>query len=134
MRTLYSIAISIYSFLLPLAGLFNRRARKLSKGQRKALKKISKKADPKGGYVWFHAASLGEFEQGRPLMEKLKREKPETKIILTFYSPSGYEVRKNYSGADIVAYLPADTPANARRFMKIVKPSRAVFIKYEFWY
>lgn len=133
MRTLYSIAISIYSFLLPLAGLFNRRARKLSKGQRKALKKISKKADPKGGYVWFHAASLGEFEQGRPLMEKLKREKPETKIILTFYSPSGYEVRKNYKGADIVAYLPADTPANARRFMKIVKPSRAVFIKYEFW-
>lgn len=133
MQALYSFAISIYSTLLRIVGIFNRRARLISKGQRKALKKISKKIDPKGGYVWFHAASLGEFEQGRPLMEKLKRNQPDAKIILTFYSPSGYEVRKNYKGADIVSYLPADTRANARRFIKLVKPSQAVFIKYEFW-
>ena len=84
-------------------------------------------------YVWFHAASLGEFEQGRPLMERLRREHPEKKILLTFFSPSGYEVRKNYEGADVVCYLPFDTPLNARKFIRLAKPEAAYFIKYEFW-
>ena len=84
--------------------------------------------------MWFHAASLGEFEQGRPLMEQLRREHPEYKILLTFFSPSGYEVRKNYSGADIVCYLPLDTRLNAIRFLRLVRPVMAFFIKYEFWY
>ena len=83
--------------------------------------------------VWVHAASLGEFEQGRPLIEKLKRENPEYKILLTFFSPSGYEVRKNYAGADVIAYLPLDTPRNAKRFVELVKPEKVVFVKYEFW-
>lgn len=84
--------------------------------------------------MWFHAASLGEFEQGRPLIEELRRTHPQYKVLLTFFSPSGYEVRKNYEGADIVCYLPLDTPLNARRFLRLVRPVMAFFIKYEFWY
>lgn len=84
-------------------------------------------------YVWFHAASLGEFEQGRPLMERLRREHPEKKILLTFFSPSGYEVRKNYAGADVICYLPFDTPFNAVKFVRMARPEAAYFIKYEFW-
>lgn len=85
------------------------------------------------GCVWIHAASLGEFEQGRPLIERLRRERPDVRILLTFFSPSGYEVRKNYDGVDAVAYLPADTPRTARRFVEAVRPSMAIFVKYEFW-
>lgn len=84
--------------------------------------------------VWFHAASLGEFEQGRPVIEAFREEYPAYKILLTFFSPSGYEVRKNYDGADYVLYLPTDTPANARQFVELVNPKMAFFIKYEFWY
>ena len=83
--------------------------------------------------VWFHAASLGEFEQGRPLMERLRTECPEYKILLTFFSPSGYEVRKDYEGADLVCYLPFDTPGNALSFLRLAHPEIAIFIKYEFW-
>ena len=90
--------------------------------------------EPNVKYIWFHAASLGEFEQGRPLIEKIKKEYPNYKILLTFFSPSGYEVRKNYEQADIVTYLPIDTVANAQRFLRIVRPVMAFFIKYEFWY
>jgi 3-deoxy-D-manno-octulosonic-acid transferase len=102
-------------------------------GQRQTFSILKKQIDPDAAYIWFHAASLGEFEQGRPLMEKIKQEKPEYKILLTFFSPSGYEVRKNYSGADIVCYLPFDHYWNARKFLMLVKPAMAVFIKYEFW-
>lgn len=84
--------------------------------------------------MWFHAASLGEFEQGRPVMEALKKEQPDTRILLTFFSPSGYEIRKNYAGADYIYYLPADTPRNARHFIESVQPDAAVFVKYEYWY
>jgi len=105
----------------------------LRKGQQQAFALLKEKIEPDTRYVWFHAASLGEFEQGRPVIEQLKRDKPETKILLTFFSPSGYEVRKNYAGADIVSYLPLDTPINANHFVKLVKPSKAIFIKYEFW-
>lgn len=94
---------------------------------------LKEKIDPDATYIWFHAASLGEFEQGRPLMEKIRAERPEYRILLTFFSPSGYEVQKNYPGADIVCYLPFDFPGNARRFVKMARPAIAVFIKYEFW-
>ena len=104
------------------------------RGERDAIRVLKEKVDPKASYVWFHAASLGEFEQGRPLMEQLRREHPEYKILLTFFSPSGYEVRKNYEGADIICYLPLDTIINARRFLRAVRPVMAFFIKYEFWY
>ena len=104
------------------------------RGERDAFRVLKEKVDPKAKYVWFHAASLGEFEQGRPLMEELRRSYPEYKILLTFFSPSGYEVRKNYEGADIICYLPLDTVLNARRFLRSVRPVMAFFIKYEFWY
>jgi 3-deoxy-D-manno-octulosonic-acid transferase len=104
------------------------------RGEREAFRILREKVDPNAKYVWFHAASLGEFEQGRPLMEQLRKDHPEYKILLTFFSPSGYEVRKNYEGADIITYLPLDTITNARRFLRTVRPVMAFFIKYEFWY
>ena len=104
------------------------------KGERRAVRELRQKVDPEAQYVWFHAASLGEFEQGRPLIEELRRRHPQYKILLTFFSPSGYEVRKDYPGADIVTYLPLDTIANARRFLRAIRPVMAFFIKYEFWY
>ena len=116
-----------------IAALFNRKVKLMVRGQRQTWKTLRKKVREGDSYVWFHAASLGEFEQGRPLMEKLRRLHPEKKILLTFFSPSGYEVRKNYEGADIVCYLPLDTPCNARRFVKRAHISEAYLIKYEFW-
>lgn len=103
-------------------------------GEREAFNVLKKKVDPNARYVWFHAASLGEFEQGRPLMESLRKSHPEYKILLTFFSPSGYEVRKDYKGADIICYLPLDTPINAIRFLRLIRPEVAFFIKYEFWW
>ena len=103
-------------------------------GEREAFNVLKKKVDPNARYVWFHAASLGEFEQGRPLMESLRKTHPEYKILLTFFSPSGYEVRKDYKGADIICYLPLDTPINAIRFLRLIRPEVAFFIKYEFWW
>ena len=104
------------------------------RGERQTIKLLREQVDPTAKYVWFHAASLGEFEQGRPLMERLRELHPEYKILLTFFSPSGYEVRKDYKGADIVTYLPIDTVGNARRFLRTVRPVMAFFVKYEFWY
>ena len=103
------------------------------RGEREAFKILKQKVDPNAKYIWFHAASLGEFEQGRPLMERIRKEYPQYKILLTFYSPSGYEVRKNYEGADIICYMPVDTRLNAIRFLRLVRPVMAFFIKYEFW-
>ncbi len=114
--------------------LFNAKVRRMFIGERRAFRVLREQVDPAALYVWFHAASLGEFEQGRPLMEQLRRTHPEYKILLTFFSPSGYEVRKDYEGADIVCYLPLDTPTNALRFLRCVRPVMAFFIKYEFWY
>ena len=94
---------------------------------------LREKIDRNAKYIWFHASSLGEFEQGRPMMEKIKAEHPEYKILLTFFSPSGYEVRKNYNGADVICYLPFDTPYRVKKFLNLANPSIAVFIKYEFW-
>ena len=131
---MYNIIITFYLIGVAIASLFSEKVRKMWRGEREAIKTVEAKMDPDAKYVWFHAASLGEFEQGRPLMEQLRKEHPEYKILLTFFSPSGYEVRKNYEGADIICYLPLDTRRNARRFLRTVRPVMAFFIKYEFWY
>ena len=131
---MYNLVIYLYQLGVAIASLFNEKVRKMWRGEREAIRVLREKVDPQAQYVWFHAASLGEFEQGRPLMERLRRDHPEYKILLTFFSPSGYEVRKNYDGADIACYLPLDTISNARRFLRTVRPVMAFFIKYEFWY
>ena len=131
---MYNIAIYIYLIGVAIGSLFNKKIKKMWRGEREAVDLLKEKVDSTAKYVWFHAASLGEFEQGRPLIEQLKATHPEYKILLTFFSPSGYEVRKNYEGADIVCYLPLDTIRNARRFLRAVHPVMAFFIKYEFWY
>ena len=133
MKSLYNIAIWFYALAVRVVAMFNPKVRLMWQGEREAYAKIESGLADGDRVVWVHAASLGEFEQGRPLIEKLKRENPEYKILLTFFSPSGYEVRKNYAGADVIAYLPLDTPRNARRFVELVKPEKVVFVKYEFW-
>ena len=130
----YNLIIYLYLLGVAVYSRFNEKVRKMWRGEREAFKILREKVDPNAKYVWFHAASLGEFEQGRPLMEQLRQDHPEYKILLTFFSPSGYEVRKNYEGADIITYLPLDTITNARRFLRTVRPVMAFFIKYEFWY
>ena len=131
---IYNLIIYVYLLGVAIYSRFNEKVRKMWRGEREAFRILKEKVDPDAKYVWFHAASLGEFEQGRPLMEQLRKEHPEYKILLTFFSPSGYEVRKNYEGADIITYLPLDTITNARRFLRLVRPVMAFFIKYEFWY
>ena len=131
---MYNVILFLYLCGVAIASLFNEKVRKMWRGERDAIRILKEKIDPTAKYVWFHAASLGEFEQGRPLMEQLRRDHPEFKILLTFFSPSGYEVRKNYEGADIICYLPLDTIRNARRFLRTIRPVMAFFIKYEFWY
>ena len=131
---MYNIVIYIYLIGVAIASCFNKKVKKMWAGERQAIKVLREKVDPNARYIWFHAASLGEFEQGRPLMEYLRKTHPEYKILLTFFSPSGYEVRKNYEGADIICYLPLDTIRNARRFLRAIKPVMTFFIKYEFWY
>lgn len=131
---MYNIIILIYLTGVAIASLFSKKVKMMWQGEKKAIRTIREKMDPNARYVWFHAASLGEFEQGRPIIERFRKERPEFKILLTFFSPSGYEVRKNYEGADIICYLPLDTPHNARRFLRTIRPEMAFFIKYEFWY
>ena len=131
---MYNVFIYLYLLGVAVCSRFNEKVRKMWHGEREAFSILREKVDPNAKYVWFHAASLGEFEQGRPLMEQLRKDHPEYKILLTFFSPSGYEVRKNYEGADIITYLPIDTITNARRFLRLVHPVMAFFIKYEFWY
>ena len=131
---IYNLIIYVYLLGVAVYSRFNEKVRKMWRGEREAFRVLKEKVDPTAKYVWFHAASLGEFEQGRPLMERLRQEHPEYKILLTFFSPSGYEVRKNYEGADIICYLPLDTRVNALRFLRLVSPVMAFFIKYEFWY
>lgn len=130
---MYSLVIYLYLFAVKVAALFNHKARLLLKGHYHVFKILRAQIQPGERYLWFHAASLGEFEQGRPLMEHIRRNYPQYKILLTFFSPSGYEVRKNYKGADVICYLPFDTPTNVHRFFKYVHPEMAFFIKYEFW-
>lgn len=131
---MYNLIIYLYLLGVAVYSRFNDKVQKMWRGERDAFRVLREQVDPAARYVWFHAASLGEFEQGRPLLEQLRHDHPELKILLTFFSPSGYEVRKNYEGADIVCYLPLDTIRNARRFLRLVRPEAAFFIKYEFWY
>jgi len=134
MYTLYNFAIYLYYLGVVVLSFFNKKVRMMWRGERQSFRVVREKLDPNADYIWFHAASLGEFEQGRPLMERIRKEYPQYKILLTFFSPSGYEVRKNYSGADIICYLPLDTPTNALRFLRTIRPCMAFFIKYEFWW
>lgn len=130
---MYSLAIHFYAFIIALISPFHKKARIMRLGQWKTNSILREKIDRNAKYIWFHASSLGEFEQGRPMMEKIKAEHPEYKILLTFFSPSGYEVRKNYNGVDVICYLPFDTPYRVKKFLNLANPSIAVFIKYEFW-
>lgn len=133
MKLIYNFGIYCYKQLVALAGMRNAKARKLTQGQKGIFDYLSQHADPQDGYLWIHASSLGEFEQGRPLIEAIRKARPDTRILLTFFSPSGYEVRKNYPGADLVCYLPFDLPGNVKRFLDLTRPTQAIFIKYEFW-
>jgi 3-deoxy-D-manno-octulosonic-acid transferase len=130
---LYNLGIYLYSLIIHLAAPFSRKPRKMMKGHWIVYELLRQQKENGVKYIWFHAASLGEFEQGRPLIEKIKERYPEYKILLTFFSPSGYEVRRNYQEADIVCYLPLDKPRNVKKFLDIIQPCMAFFIKYEFW-
>lgn len=130
---LYDIGIVLYDFGVHLMAPFSRKPRKMMKGHWVVYRLIRQQREKDARYIWFHAASLGEFEQGRPLIEEIRSRYPEYKILLTFFSPSGYEVRKDYRGADIVCYLPFDKPRNVKKFLDLAKPCMAFFIKYEFW-
>ena len=130
---IYNWLLAIYAALIRLAAFRVPKARQWVDGRRDLFARMARAIGPDERIVWVHAASLGEFEQGRPIIEQLRREHPEYKILLTFFSPSGYEIRKNYAGADHIFYLPIDTARNARRFLDIVRPEIAIFVKYEFW-
>ena len=133
MNLLYNLGIFIFSTLAYLLSPFNEKAKLWIKGRRGWQKKLAEKVIKGEKYIWIHCASLGEFEQGRPVIEAIKNEMPDLKIVLTFFSPSGYEIRKNYALADIICYLPADTPGNAKNFINMINPVFVIFVKYEFW-
>jgi len=134
MDFLYKAGIIAWSFLVRTAALFNPKAKQFIRGRKNWRKNLASKIETNASYIWVHCASLGEFEQGRPLIEEIKKRYPQYRILLTFFSPSGYEIRKNYDQADIVMYMPLDSPRNAKDFIRIAKPQKAFFIKYEYWY
>lgn len=134
MRLLYSIGISLYGLLLRMLAPFHAKARLMVEGRREWYFRMKQTVDPTQKHIWFHFASLGEFEQGRPVLECVKNNYGDHKIIVTFYSPSGYEIRKNTNLADYVFYLPYDNAGNATLFLELVNPTFAVFTKYEYWY
>ncbi|MCK5781426.1 MAG: 3-deoxy-D-manno-octulosonic acid transferase [Flavobacteriales bacterium] len=133
MSFIYNFFISFYGIIVFFVSKFDKKAKLWIDGRKHLCDRLQRDINPNDMPIWFHAASLGEFEQGRPIIEKLRISHPKVKILLTFYSPSGYEVRKNYEGADWTYYLPLDTKSNAQKFVDIVNPSMAIFIKYEFW-
>ena len=134
MLWLYNIGISFYGLIVSAFSIFNSKAKLFSQGRKNIFDHIEKTLDGTKKHIWFHFASLGEFEQGRPLLEKIKELHPQKRIVITFFSPSGYEVRKNYALATGVFYLPLDTAGNAKRFISLINPEMAIFTKYEFWY
>lgn len=131
---LYNFAIKLYNFAIYIAHFFNPKARMWVEGRKGLFEKISSDVKTERKHIWFHFASLGEFEQGRPVLEKMKERYPQYPIIMTFFSPSGYELRKNSPLADHVFYLPVDTRQNAERFIDLINPAIVVFTKYEYWY
>lgn len=134
MRTFYTLSIRTYRLLILLASPFNSKARKWIKGREAWESKLLSKLPKNQSVVWFHCASLGEFEQGRPVIEAYRKLHSEVYIVLTFFSPSGFEIRKNYDAADLVTYLPIDTPSNAKKFIRLLQPTKVYFVKYEFWF
>jgi len=133
MKLIYNLGIFIYTGIVKLVSPFNRKARLIVGGWKNWHILLSQKARAEDKYIWVHCASLGEFEQGRPVIEEIRKKMPHCKILLTFFSSSGYEVRKNYQHADIVCYLPPDTPRNARKFTALFSLEKVIFVKYEFW-
>lgn len=134
-KLLYQLFITLYPFIARLLGLFNPKAKKWVTGRKDIFNRLQQAlSGNQRPVLWMHCASLGEFEQGRPLLEAVRQQQPDTALLLTFFSPSGYEVRKDYEGADWIFYLPIDGPLNARRFYNIVKPSLVLFVKYEYWF
>ena len=134
MRLLYTFALHLYALFIEIASFFNKKARTTRMGQWRTNGILRDKIDRNAKYIWFHAASLGEFEQGRPIMEAIRKQYPHYKILLTFFSPSGYKVCKDYEGADVICYLPFDTLYKVHKFINLANPTMAIFIKYEFWY
>jgi len=134
MRWLYNLGILGYYLLVKIGSIRNEKARKWIEGRKNIFARLRETITPGERILWFHASSLGEFEQGRPVIESVRKLKPDYKILLTFFSPSGYELRKDYKFADYIFYLPLDTKKNAARFIDIVRPEKVFFIKYEFWY
>lgn len=134
MQWIYNLAIGLFSFLFRVYALFNDKAKKGIQGRRDTFQKIKEKVSPDEDWIWVHCSSLGEFEQGRPVIEKLREEYPHYKIALSFFSPSGYEIRKNYNQADLIFYMPLDTAHNAKRLAEIFKPKLWILIKYDYWY
>lgn len=130
----YTLGIRTYNLAARVIAPFNNKARLYTEGRNRLFEDLKENVKPTDKNVWFHVSSLGEFEQGRPVIEKFRAAHPDHKIILTFFSPSGYEVRKNYNGADYVCYMPADTPKNAKIFLDIVNPKAVFFVKYDYWY
>jgi 3-deoxy-D-manno-octulosonic-acid transferase len=130
----YNIFLLLFKAGIRIAALFDSKAKKWIQGRKGIFKNLETAIGSNKKIIWMHCASLGEFEQGRPLLEKLRSLYPDHKFLLTFFSPSGYEIKKDYKGADWVFYLPMDGPQNAKRFLRIVHPSLVVFVKYEFWY
>jgi len=133
MKYFYNLGILIYVLLVRLLSPFNSKAGLWTSGRKNWKIQLSENVNPIDTNIWIHCASLGEFEQGRPLIEAIKKMRPEFRILLTFFSPSGFEIRKNYPNADYVCYLPADTPGNARKFIDLANPAAVIFVKYEFW-
>ncbi len=130
---IYNLAIVLYEYILAIVALWNRKARLWREGRKGIFQRMQQAIAAEDRVVWMHVASLGEFEQGRPILEAIREQYPDRKILLTFFSPSGYEIRKKYAGADYIFYLPSDTPSNVRRFLDIAHPEVAIFVKYEFW-
>lgn len=130
---LYNICIALYARLVALVAPWSVKAKQFTEGRKNIFERMAQAIAKDDRVVWMHVASLGEFEQGRPILEEIRQAHPEKKILLTFFSPSGYEIRKNYAGADYIFYLPVDTPSNVKRFLDIAHPELAIFVKYEFW-
>ena len=133
MFLLYNLGILLYNLLVAIVSPWNTKAKQWRDGRKNLFKRMAESISAGDRVVWIHVASLGEFEQGRPIIEKIHKEQPQYKILVTFYSPSGYEIRKNYSGADYIFYLPIDTLYNAKKFLDIAHPEVAIIVKYEFW-
>jgi 3-deoxy-D-manno-octulosonic-acid transferase len=134
MRFFYSLSIQFYAFLIKLTSFFSKKAELWCAGRKNIFLFLEEKCAGKENIIWFHCASLGEFEQGKPLMKKIKQQEKNVTLLVTFFSPSGFEVKKNDPVADIVAYLPVDTQKNAKKFISVVKPQKVFFVKYEFWF